>query len=155
MTNEAELSPDSPTVPASPDLDQALTGTPDPLLPALKRRGFEKLTAVQEAVANADDGRRDLRISSQTGSGKTVAIGFALADRVLEQDRVGPTTLIIAPTRELAMQVKEELAWLFADLPRVGCEVVTGGTSLDRERLRLRRKPSVLVGTPGRLLDHN
>ena len=102
MTNEAELSPDSPTVPASPDLDQALTGTPDPLLPALKRRGFEKLTAVQEAVANADDGRRDLRISSQTGSGKTVAIGFALADRVLEQDRVGPTTLIIAPTRELA-----------------------------------------------------
>jgi ATP-dependent RNA helicase DeaD len=154
MTNEAELSPDSPTVPASPDLDQALTGTPDSLLPALKRRGFEKLTAVQEAVANADDGRRDLRISSQTGSGKTVAIGFALADRVLEQDRVGPTTLIIAPTRELAMQVKEELAWLFADLPRVGCEVVTGGTSLDRERLRLRRKPSVLVGTPGRLLDH-
>ena len=97
MTNEAELSPDSPTVPASPDLDQALTGTPDPLLPALKRRGFEKLTAVQEAVANADDGRRDLRISSQTGSGKTVAIGFALANRVLEQDRVGPTTLLARP----------------------------------------------------------
>ncbi len=140
-----------PTTESTPD---PLAGAPEALAPALKRRGFEKLTAVQQAVADADDGRRDLRMSSQTGSGKTVAIGFALAERVCDRDRVGPTTLIIAPTRELAMQVKEELAWLFADLSGVACEVVTGGTSLDRERLRLRRNPSVLVGTPGRLLDH-
>jgi len=154
MTYEAEPSPDGPLEPATSAPDQALTCAPDALLPALRRRGFEQLTAVQQAVVNADDGRRDLRISSQTGSGKTVALGFALAARIGQQDRVGPTTLIITPTRELASQVKEELAWLFADLPGVGCEVVTGGTNLDRERLRLRRKPSLLVGTPGRLLDH-
>ncbi len=142
----------------TPEASEAspLAGCPDVLLPALKRRGFEKLTPVQEAIANADDGRSDLRISSQTGSGKTVAIGFSMIDGVVtdKRERSGPTTLVIAPTRELAMQVKEELSWLFADLPGVDCEVVTGGTSIDRERLRLRRKPSVLVGTPGRLLDH-
>ena len=149
--SQNEPSQNEPTATGTPD---PLAGTPDALKAALKRRGFEKLTAVQQAVVDADDGRRDLRMSSQTGSGKTVAIGFALAERVCDQNRVGPTTLIIAPTRELAMQVKEELAWLFADLGGVNCEVVTGGTSLDRERLRLRRKPSVLVGTPGRLLDH-
>lgn len=132
----------------------ALALAPDSLRPALLRRGFEKLTAVQEAVANADDGRRDLRISSQTGSGKTVAIGFALVERLVQEPRVGPTTLIIAPTRELAMQVKEECAWLFAGIQGVRCEVVTGGTNLERERMRLRSRPSVLVGTPGRLLDH-
>ena len=133
-----------------------LGDAPEELLPALKRRGFEKLTAVQQAIANADDGRRDLRISSQTGSGKTVAIGFSMVDGVVvdKRDRVGPTTLVIAPTRELAMQVKEELSWLFADLDDVTCEVVTGGTNIERERMRLRRKPSVLVATPGRLLDH-
>ena len=137
-------------------IESALSSAPELLLPALKKRGFEKLTPVQQAVSEADDGNRDLRISSQTGSGKTVAIGFSMVERVIvgPQDRIGPTTLIIAPTRELAMQVKEELGWLFADLRGVDCEVVTGGTSLDRERLRLRRKPSVLVGTPGRLLDH-
>ena len=52
------------------------------------------------------------------------------------------------------MQVREELSWLFAGIRDVHCEVVTGGTNLDRERVRLMRKPSVLVGTPGRLLDH-
>jgi ATP-dependent RNA helicase DeaD len=156
MDTETEKSQDTPvetevTVTASP-----FAGTPDILVPALKRRGFEKLTPVQLAIANADDGLRDLRISSQTGSGKTVAIGFSMVKEVVtdKRDRVGPTTLVIAPTRELAMQVKEELNWLFADLAGVDCEVVTGGTAIDRERMRLRRKPSVLVGTPGRLLDH-
>ena len=149
-----ETPPATETEPESPE--SALSSAPELLLPALKKRGFEKLTPVQQAVSEADDGNRDLRISSQTGSGKTVAIGFSMVERVIigPQDRIGPTTLIIAPTRELAMQVKEELGWLFADLRGVDCEVVTGGTSLDRERLRLRRKPSVLVGTPGRLLDH-
>ncbi|MBL8754889.1 MAG: DEAD/DEAH box helicase [Planctomycetes bacterium] len=123
--------------------------------PALVRRGFASLTAVQAAIVAADDGRRDLRITSQTGSGKTVALGL-VCSRDLEAPAPAnaPLVLVIAPTRELAAQVKEELAWLFADLPGVGCQVVTGGTNLDRERLQLQRKPAVLVGTPGRLLDH-
>ncbi len=145
---------EAPTEAPSSASESPLAAAPAALLAALTKRGFEKLTPVQEAVANADDGARDLRISSQTGSGKTVAIGFALADKLVAPDRVGPTTLVIAPTRELAMQVRDELAWLFAGTLDARCEVVTGGTNLDRERIRLRRKPSVVVGTPGRLLDH-
>ncbi|MBX3464412.1 MAG: DEAD/DEAH box helicase, partial [Planctomycetes bacterium] len=147
------VDPHGPTAagePATPDLD----GAPAALIPALQRRGFTRLTEVQRAVLAAWDGARDLRITSQTGSGKTVALGFALAPGLAARPATGPTTLVIAPTRELAMQVKEELGWLFADLPHGHCEVVTGGTSLVRERQQLRQRPSVLVGTPGRLLDH-
>ncbi|MBL9078165.1 MAG: DEAD/DEAH box helicase [Planctomycetes bacterium] len=143
--------------PAAPPDDAAapgLAGTPADLLPALQRRGFQSLTEVQRAVLAADDGAADLRITSRTGSGKTVALGFALAPGLIGGARRGPCTLVIAPTRELAMQVKEELGWLFADLPHGDCAVVTGGTSLVRERRELQRRPAVLVGTPGRLLDH-
>ncbi|MBK8095582.1 MAG: DEAD/DEAH box helicase [Planctomycetes bacterium] len=130
---------------------------PAPLRPALARRGFATLTPVQQAVLAAEDGVRDLQVQSQTGSGKTVALGFALATRLLAdagRQLQGPTTLIITPTRELAMQVCDELTWLFADVRGVTFDCVTGGTNVDRERLRLRRRPTVLVGTPGRLLDH-
>ncbi|MFN9756155.1 MAG: DEAD/DEAH box helicase [Planctomycetota bacterium] len=131
---------------------------PDALQPALVRRGFTALTAVQQAILAADDGVRDLRIRSQTGSGKTVALGIALARSfagdALAQERRGPLALVVAPTRELAAQVKEELSWLFADVPGARCGVVTGGTSVDRERTLLQRRPAMLVGTPGRLLDH-
>jgi ATP-dependent RNA helicase DeaD len=127
---------------------------PPTLRAALQRRGFTQLTEVQGAILAADDGQGDLRISSQTGSGKTVALGIALSRQVVAADRRGPTTLVVTPTRELAAQVKEELSWLFADLPDVRCGVVTGGTSIARERQLLQRRPALLVGTPGRLLDH-
>ncbi|MCC7398198.1 MAG: DEAD/DEAH box helicase [Planctomycetes bacterium] len=150
--------PETPVPAAAEPVDTPaaddLTAAPEALRAALQRRGFSTLTAVQHAVLDADDGATDLRVTSKTGSGKTVALGFALFSTLIDPARKGPTTLIIAPTRELAMQVKEELAWLFADLAGVTCDVVTGGTSVANERQRLRRRPTVLVGTPGRLLDH-
>ena len=151
---DPQAATEDPAEGATPASEEPLAAAPEALRGALEKRGFEQLTPVQQSVAEADEGSRDLRISSQTGSGKTVAIGFALAAKLVDPVRVGPTTLVIAPTRELAMQVREELSWLFAGMPNVRCEVVTGGTNLDRERVRLRRKPSVVVGTPGRLLDH-
>ncbi|HGG56844.1 MAG TPA: DEAD/DEAH box helicase, partial [Nannocystis exedens] len=114
----------------------------------------------------------NLRISSQTGSGKTVAIGLALAPALIEafadadqhgetgdkrdkRDNQGkPRVLLIAPTRELAAQVQAELAWLFAGLRGLRTCVVTGGTDIQRERQALRRGATIVVGTPGRLLDH-
>ena len=126
---------------------------PEPLRPALEARGFEALTAVQRAVLEADVTGRDLQISSQTGSGKTVALGFVLATH-LQPTEHGPAALIIVPTRELATQVSGELQWLLAKLQDVDVAVVTGGSPLFRERQMLKRKPRVLVGTPGRLLDH-
>ncbi|MFN7589755.1 MAG: DEAD/DEAH box helicase [Planctomycetota bacterium] len=149
---------DRDTEPAvdTPAAVDPFAAVPAVLRRALQQRGFTQLTEVQAAVLAADDGARDLRIRSQTGSGKTVALGLALAARVTGEPgaRPGPTTLVIAPTRELAAQVKEELSWLFADVPGVQCAVVTGGTNSARERMQLARRPAVVVGTPGRLLDH-
>jgi ATP-dependent RNA helicase DeaD len=149
-------------------------GVPGLLRTALERRGFTALTAVQRAVLDADSQGHNLRISSQTGSGKTVAVGFVLARSLLAEREPGddarpeppaarehgderprgPMALIITPTRELAVQVRDELCWLLAELPGLRVEVVTGGTDVGGERRMLRRPPTILVGTPGRLLDH-
>ena len=154
MSIEFDSAPEAENPESAAPAVHPFAAVPDTLHAALARKGFEKLTTVQSALLAADDGVRDLRISSQTGSGKTVAIGFALARDLHDDKRRGPTTLIVAPTRELASQVAEELSWLFADLRGCICEVVTGGTNIGRERMRLARRPEVLVGTPGRLLDH-
>jgi ATP-dependent RNA helicase DeaD len=141
-------------------------GVPAPLKSALEKRGFTQLTQVQAAVvaalAEAENEARNLRISSQTGSGKTVAVGIALAQRVFERAtpapdaprRAGPSALVITPTRELAAQVQSELEWLFEAESSVRVDVVTGGTDVRREKQRLRVPANILVGTPGRLLDH-
>ena len=133
-------------------------GVPALLATAMQKRGFTDLTAVQRAVLEAECEGRDLRISSQTGSGKTVALGLALARHFMAPgagDGIsGPAGLVIVPTRELAMQVREELRWLYEGIPGVRVEVVTGGTDLVRERRSLAQKPGIVVGTPGRMLDH-
>src|SRR5437868_14980036 len=88
---------------------------------ALAQRGFVALTSVQRTVLDPALAGRDLRITSQTGSGKTVAIGFALR-RLLDGERTAaggfarPRAFVVAPTRELAKQVEEELSWLYAPL---------------------------------------
>lgn len=128
---------------------------PSRLRPALEARGFKTLTSVQAAVLDAEVEGRDLQISSQTGSGKTVALGFVLASPLeAAPSGKGPLALIIVPTRELATQVCKELTWLFAEIPGVRVASVTGGNPAFRDRQLLARRPQVLVGTPGRLLDH-
>jgi ATP-dependent RNA helicase DeaD len=163
----------STTSPPTPESEAPFAHLPTPIAAALEKRGFRELTAIQRTVLElirSEDGStaRDLRISSQTGSGKTVAIGLALASHFQgNQGSTGPrpataagdfaarpTALVIVPTRELAAQVRDELGWLYAGLPDLKVEVVTGGTSILMERRALARKPALVVGTPGRLLDH-
>lgn len=130
---------------------------PPALAPALRARGFEALTPVQAAVLVPSAAGRDLQISSKTGSGKTVALGLALAPTLTSAPAgplPGPRALIIVPTRELANQVAEELTWLYAGQRGVRVAAVTGGTPLFRDRQVLAGRPALLVGTPGRLLDH-
>jgi len=134
---------------------------PAGLGPVLQDRGFTELTPIQTAVLNPDAVGRDLRITSQTGSGKTVALGLVVAEQVAEAVnlvnrgpvRARPSVVLVAPTRELAVQLTEELSWLFKPL---GATVVslTGGTSLGIDFRELKRDPQVLVGTPGRVRDH-
>ncbi|TDK48100.1 DEAD/DEAH box helicase [Antarcticimicrobium luteum] len=129
-----------------------------PLSEALAERGFDKLTPVQEAVIAPDVATSDLLVSAQTGSGKTVGFGLAIAPTLLGDEVVfgpaaEPLALVVAPTRELAFQVKRELAWLYA---RTGAVVAScvGGMDMRDERRALDRGAHIVVGTPGRLRDH-
>ncbi|MGB0332839.1 MAG: DEAD/DEAH box helicase family protein, partial [Planctomycetota bacterium] len=154
-----ESAPDAVEEPASAepsgDGPSPFESVPAALQPALQRRGFTELSEVQAAVLAADSGASDLRISSQTGSGKTVALGLVVS-RVLVEPRGdrGPDVLVVVPTRELAQQVSTELRWLFADLEDTTVASVTGGTPIFQDKNTLRNEPRVLIGTPGRLVDH-
>jgi ATP-dependent RNA helicase DeaD len=141
-----------PSAPSMTDL-LSLEAAPSGLDAVLRARGFERLTPIQGAVLDPELAGRDLRLSSVTGSGKTVAIGLVLAESVRTSTADDPVALIIAPTRELATQLGRELTWLYAPWKK-GVLAVTGGTSVQDEQHRLSRRPAVVVGTPGRLLDH-
>jgi len=128
------------------------------LAAALDARGYKSLTPVQAAVVASDAGERDLLVSAQTGSGKTVAYGLALASTLLGGETRFPQAdlplaLIVAPTRELALQVRQELGWLYAD---TGARIATavGGMDIRREQRALADGAHIVVGTPGRLRDH-
>lgn len=129
-----------------------------PLADALAHRGYDALTPVQEAVSDPELAGRDLLVSAQTGSGKTVGFGLAIAPTVLgDADQLerasAPLALIIAPTRELALQVKREFAWLYARAGSVVASCV-GGMDMRDERRALERGAHFVVATPGRLRDH-
>jgi ATP-dependent RNA helicase DeaD len=125
---------------------------------ALSERGYTDPTPVQAAVLAPEARDRDLLVSAQTGSGKTVAFGLALVSTLMGTDeRFGeaaePQALVIAPTRELALQVQRELAWLYAP---AGARIAScvGGMDVRREARALADGCHVVVGTPGRLRDH-
>ena len=128
------------------------------LAAALAERGYETLTPVQLSVLAPEADGRDLLVSAQTGSGKTVAFGIAIAPTLLgDEAKFGhastPLALLIAPTRELAMQVQRELEWLYAGTDaRIAAGV--GGMDIRTERRALERGAHIVVGTPGRLRDH-
>jgi len=125
---------------------------------ALAERGYDTLTAVQQAVTAPELQEADLLVSAQTGSGKTVGFGLAIARTLLgDSEQLGPAAaplaLVVAPTRELAFQVMRELSWLYA---KAGARVVScvGGMDMRDERRTLERGAHIVVGTPGRLRDH-
>ncbi|WDR05609.1 DEAD/DEAH box helicase [Devosia rhodophyticola] len=129
-----------------------------PLARALAAKGYENLTEVQSAVLTDDAQGQDLLVSAQTGSGKTVAFGMAIAPTLLEGEELfssqgAPLALIIAPTRELALQVQRELDWLYAETGAKTASCV-GGMDMRTERRALERGAQIVVGTPGRLRDH-
>ncbi len=125
---------------------------------ALQKRGYTELTPVQKAVIAPELANADALVSAQTGSGKTVAFGLALAPTLLEGaerfERAGkPLALVVAPTRELALQVKRELDWLYAMTGAKTASCVGGMDYRDEKRI-LAQGVHIVVGTPGRLRDH-
>jgi len=135
------------------------------LLHALIEYGITEPTVVQRAILEVGNPDADLMVSAQTGSGKTVGFGLAIAATLLaDVERfarvvrekgapLGPLALVVTPTRELAMQVARELTWLYA---HAGGSVATcvGGMDIKREHQALARGPHIVVGTPGRICDH-
>jgi ATP-dependent RNA helicase DeaD len=135
-----------------------INGAVPAIAKALEKRGYATLTPVQQAMLDPALATADALVSAQTGSGKTVAFGIAMAPTLLENgERFGragaPLALVIAPTRELAMQVKRELDWLYAEAGAVITSCI-GGMDIRTERRALERGAHIVVGTPGRICDH-
>lgn len=150
--------PGAPTVTPNRKTMTEFEGVVPALGQALNQRGYTELTPVQKAVLAPELRDADALVSAQTGSGKTVAFGLALAPTLLgEAERFEraetPLALVVAPTRELALQVKRELEWLFA---QTGASIAScvGGMDMRTERRALERGVHIVVGTPGRLRDH-
>ena len=121
-------------------------------LASLEAKGYESPTPVQdEAIPKALAGK-DLVVQSRTGTGKTAAFGIPIVERV-DVEGLPVQALVLCPTRELCVQVHEELSRIGA--PRgVRSVAVYGGESIRRQLDRLKKQPHIVVATPGRLLDH-
>ncbi|WP_338208156.1 DEAD/DEAH box helicase [Lactiplantibacillus paraxiangfangensis] len=127
-------------------------GLSDSLLKAVTRAGYEEATPIQaETIPMVLDGK-DVIGQAQTGTGKTAAFALPILQR-LDFDNPNIQALVISPTRELAIQTQEEIFRLGKD-ERAKVQVVYGGSDIRRQIRNLKQHPQVIVGTPGRLLDH-
>lgn len=130
----------------------AYYGIGDEITKALSLMHYEKPTKVQEMVIPEVLGGRDLIVKAKTGSGKTAAYGIPLCEMVQwEENR--PQALILAPTRELAIQIKEEIFHI-GRYRRMKVPVLFGQSPFAYQANELRLKSHIVVGTPGRVLDH-
>ncbi|MDW7674386.1 MAG: DEAD/DEAH box helicase [Bacillota bacterium] len=126
-------------------------GLAEPLLKAILEKGFEDPTPIQSAAIPLALAGKDIIGQAQTGTGKTAAFGLPMLNQLKTED--GIQGLVICPTRELAVQVAQEIASLGKN-QRVQVLAVYGGQSIDIQIKALKKHPQIVVGTPGRLLDH-
>lgn len=122
------------------------------VLQAIMEMGFEEATPIQAKAIPVALAGKDMIGQAQTGTGKTAAFGVPLISKIqATEDRI--VALIMAPTRELAIQVSEEIEKLgrFKGLRSLA---IYGGQDISRQIRSLKRKPQIIIGTPGRLLDH-
>ncbi|WP_282062274.1 degradosome RNA helicase CshA [Bacillus pumilus] len=122
------------------------------LMKAINRMGFEEATPIQAETIPLGLQNKDVIGQAQTGTGKTAAFGIPLVEKI---DPASPNiqAIIIAPTRELAIQVSEELYKIGQD-KRARVLPIYGGQDIGRQIRSLKKNPHIIVGTPGRLLDH-
>lgn len=127
-------------------------GLIDPLLESLDRMGFTKPTDIQvEALPHALQGRDIIGIAS-TGSGKTAAFALPILQKLWEEPK-GLFACVLAPTRELAYQISEQFEALGSAMG-IRCAVLIGGMDMPTQQIALAKRPHIIIGTPGRLLDH-
>lgn len=128
-------------------------GVRDDLLKGIAEMGFEAPMPVQEKVIPVLlDGDHDLVALAQTGTGKTAAFGLPLIQRV-DTSRLVPQALVLAPTRELCLQIAGDLADFAKYVPDISILPVYGGSSIESQIKALRRGVQIIIATPGRLID--
>jgi len=128
-------------------------GLSEETLKILKRKGFEKPTAIQvKTIPVVLAGEKDIVGQAQTGTGKTAAFGLPIIEMLKEKSK-DVQAIILTPTRELAIQVAEEINSLKGK-KRLSITPIYGGQSIDLQLRSLRKGVDIVVGTPGRILDH-
>ena len=127
-------------------------GISETLTALLQKQGITQPTPVQEQAIPPMRAGRDVIAQAQTGTGKTLAYLLPLLARIKPQGAAAQA-LVIAPTRELAIQI-ERVAEPLAQSLGIGTVVIYGGADIERQKDKLRRSPQLVIGTPGRLLDH-
>lgn len=128
-------------------------GLTEKTITALEAKGFEEPTEIQKAcIPLLLEGECDVVGQAQTGTGKTAAFGLPILERIDENDR-NTQALIMAPTRELAMQVADEIASLAGER-HITIGAIYGGTGYEQQFKQLKRGLQIVVGTPGRIQDH-
>ena len=125
---------------------------PPGLRPALEEKGFS-VTPVQAGAIPCFKDWKDVIAKAPTGTGKTFAFGIPMLEHT-DPEGSAVTGLILAPTRELAMQIQDELRQLCAYLPGIRVACLYGGQPIDRQINLLKKRPQIVVATPGRLMDH-
>ena len=127
-------------------------GVSEMLCALLKKQGITEPTPVQEQAIPPMRAGRDVIAQAQTGTGKTLAFLLPLLAKIKPQGAVAQA-LIVAPTRELAVQIAHVAEPLGTALG-IGTIAIYGGADMERQKEKLRRHPQLIIGTPGRLLDH-
>ena len=127
---------------------------PEEILRAVEDMGFSEATEIQSKAIPAMLEGKDLVGKSNTGTGKTAAFGIPAAVSVTRGGKNGVEVLILCPTRELAMQACKEIEKFSAYMPWVKPCAVYGGAAMDKQISELRRGANIVVGTPGRVMDH-
>ena len=122
------------------------------ILQAIQQMGFEEMTEVQQKAIPPMLAGQDVIAKAPTGTGKTLAFGIPLIEHC-DTEKPDIQSLILAPTRELATQICEDLKNLTRFLPQLRVVVVYGGQSMERQKQQLKKGAHILVATPGRLLD--
>jgi ATP-dependent RNA helicase DeaD len=151
QSQDAQGAPEAKTPKRTKSFDEL--GLSQATLQAIKAKGFEEPSPIQEMtipVMLKDD--KNIIAQAQTGTGKTAAFGLPLIDLIDPSSR-SVQALILAPTRELAIQVAEEINSLRGE-KRISVVPIYGGQSIDQQLRRLRKGVHIVVGTPGRVIDH-
>jgi ATP-dependent RNA helicase DeaD len=128
-------------------------GISETLVNQLRSYGVAKPTPIQEEAIPVVMKGNDIIAQAQTGTGKTFAFILPILERI-DREATHVQALIVTPTRELALQITEEIEKLIVEMEGVAVLAVYGGQDVAKQLKKLKRHPQIVVGTPGRLLDH-